>query len=59
MAFGLSGAPDKSQMLGADVAVAYIDSFRGFAADYNITGLAPVSFTPTVFTDTTLYDTLN
>ena len=43
MAFGLSGSSEKSQMMGADVAVAYIDSFRGYATDYNITGLAPVT----------------
>lgn len=41
MSFGLSGAYDKSQMLGADVTVAYIDSYRGYAADYNISALAP------------------
>ncbi|KAK6622474.1 hypothetical protein RUM44_002285 [Polyplax serrata] len=43
MAFGLSGSQEKSQMLGADVTIAYIDSFRGYATDYNITGLAPCS----------------
>ncbi|XP_025837315.1 protein Skeletor, isoforms B/C-like [Agrilus planipennis] len=39
MAFGLSGSPEKSQMLGADVAVAYIHEYRGLATDYNITAL--------------------
>ncbi|XP_072398857.1 protein Skeletor, isoforms B/C [Diabrotica undecimpunctata] len=41
MSFGISGADDKSQMIGADIAVAYIDGFRGFATDYNITALTP------------------
>lgn len=44
MAFGLSGSEEKSQMLGSDVAVAYLlDGNRGFAVDYNITALSPVS----------------
>lgn len=43
MAFGLSGSEQGSQMLGSDVAVAYIDGYRGFATDYNITALTPVS----------------
>lgn len=45
MAFGVSGATGRAQMLGADVAVARFDARlqRGFAADYNITALAPVS----------------
>lgn len=42
MAFGLSGSDDSSQMLGSDVAVAFIDGYRGFATDYNITALTPV-----------------
>lgn len=42
MSFGLSGSEDSSQMLGSDIAVAYIDGFRGFATDYNITALSPV-----------------
>lgn len=42
MSFGLSGSQDSSQMLGSDVAVAYIDGYRGFATDYNITALTPV-----------------
>lgn len=42
LAFGISGSPDTSQMLGSDVAIAYIDGYRGFATDYNITALAPV-----------------
>lgn len=43
MAFGISGSAEKSQMLGADVAVTYIDGHLGFATDYNIDSLAPVS----------------
>lgn len=42
LSFGLSGSDTKSQMIGADVAVAYIDGYRGFATDYNITALTPV-----------------
>lgn len=42
MAFGLSGSEESSQMLGSDVAIAYIDGYRGFATDYNITALTPV-----------------
>lgn len=43
MTFGISGSESSSQMLGADVVVAYIDGHRGYAVDYNITSLAPVS----------------
>lgn len=43
MSFGLSGSDTSSQMHGADVAVAYLDGARGYAIDYNITSLAPVS----------------
>lgn len=43
MAFGLSGSEEKSQMIGSDAAVAYISEYRGFATDYNITALTPVS----------------
>lgn len=43
LSFGLSGSPDKTQMLGSDVAIAYIDGYRGFANDYNITSNSPVS----------------
>lgn len=42
MAFGISGSPEQSQMLGSDVTVAYVDGYRGFATDYNITALTPV-----------------
>lgn len=44
MAFGLSGSPDKSQMVGADVTIAFIDGTRGFAHDYNVTATAPVIY---------------
>lgn len=43
MSFGISGSDTSSQMMGADVVVAYIDGARGYATDYNITSLAPVS----------------
>ncbi|XP_048001504.1 protein Skeletor, isoforms B/C [Leguminivora glycinivorella] len=43
MAFGISGSAQRSQMEGADVAVASFDRTyqRGRATDYNITALAP------------------
>lgn len=41
MAFGLSGSTERSSMIGADVTVAYIDGYQGFAHDYNITAKAP------------------
>lgn len=41
MSFGLSGSDSRSQMLGSDVVVAYIDGHRGYATDYNISSLAP------------------
>lgn len=44
LAFGISGSDEKSQMIGADVAVAYINGYQGYATDYNITALTPVSF---------------
>jgi hypothetical protein len=45
MAFGISGSESSSQMVGADVAVAYYSPAmqRGLATDYNITAQAPVS----------------
>lgn len=43
MSFGVSGSPEQSQMLGADVVVAYIQDVQGFATDYNITALTPVT----------------
>ncbi|XP_014255074.1 protein Skeletor, isoforms B/C [Cimex lectularius] len=41
IAFGQSGSNHKLQMLGADVTVAYIDGYRGYAIDYNITANSP------------------
>ena len=41
MTFGISGSEKKSQMLGADVAVTYIEGHLGYAVDYNIDALAP------------------
>lgn len=41
MAFGLSGSQERSQMIGADVAVVYMDDVRGYSIDYNITAKAP------------------
>lgn len=41
MAFGISGSDTKSQMLGADVAVTYIDGHLGYAIDYHIDALCP------------------
>lgn len=52
MSFGISGSESSSQMLGADVAVAYIDGVRGYAIDYNITSLAPVCYTSDSFSST-------
>ena len=43
MAFGLSAAENKSEMIGADAAIAYVDGYLGYATDYNITAKAPVS----------------
>lgn len=45
MAFGISGSEHNSSMLGADVAVAQYNTQqqRGYATDYNVTALAPVS----------------
>lgn len=41
MSFGISGSETSTQMIGADVVVAYIHGGRGFTTDYNITSLAP------------------
>uniref|UniRef100_A0A8D8ZRQ2 Protein Skeletor, isoforms B/C n=1 Tax=Cacopsylla melanoneura TaxID=428564 RepID=A0A8D8ZRQ2_9HEMI len=41
MAFGLSGSREKAEMLGSDVAIAFMDGYRGFAYDYNITARSP------------------
>lgn len=42
LAFGISGSTEQSQMVGADVAVAYINGYQAYATDYNITALTPV-----------------
>lgn len=44
LAFGISGSKEQSQMIGADVAVAYINGYQGFVTDYNIIALTPVIF---------------
>lgn len=49
MSFGISGSDSSSQMLGADVVVAYIDGHRGYTTDYNITSLAPVNILTNIF----------
>lgn len=41
MAFGFSGSEEAPQMLGADIAITYIDGFRGQAMDYNVTDKSP------------------
>lgn len=41
MTFGISGSDTKSEMLGADVAVTYLDGHLGQAIDYHIDSLAP------------------
>lgn len=43
MSFGISGSEERSQMLGSDVAVAYMVGYSGYALDYNISALTPVS----------------
>lgn len=43
MAFGISGSETSSQMIGSDLAIAYMDGLLGTTADYNISGKFPVS----------------
>ena len=43
MALGISGSDRSSQMIGSDVAIAYMDGLLGTTADYNISGQFPVS----------------
>ncbi|XP_063238063.1 LOW QUALITY PROTEIN: protein Skeletor, isoforms B/C-like [Bacillus rossius redtenbacheri] len=43
MAFGLSGSTTKSEVVGSDVTVAYVDGVRGYAVDYNVTAKTPCS----------------
>lgn len=58
MSFGLSGSETSSQMLGADVAVAYIDGARGYTTDYNISSLAPVNTSPILAKNSHLFFSL-
>lgn len=37
IAFGLSGSSTEAKMEGADVAIIYMDTYQGYATDYNIT----------------------
>lgn len=39
--FGISGSENSSQMLGADVAISYLEAHFGFTFDYNITDRHP------------------
>ncbi|KAI1305994.1 Protein Skeletor, isoforms B/C [Halotydeus destructor] len=41
VAFGLSGSKTSSKMVGADVAVSYMDGHLGHTVDYNVTDLYP------------------
>ncbi|XP_077521189.1 protein Skeletor, isoforms B/C-like [Amblyomma americanum] len=43
IAFGISGAPNASKMVGADVAVCYLDGHYANAVDYNISDRFPCS----------------
>lgn len=43
IAFGISGAPNASKMVGADVAVCYLDGHYANAVDYNISDQFPCS----------------
>ena len=43
IAFGLSGSPNRTQMIGSDVAISYIDGHFGKTDDYNLTEKYPVS----------------
>lgn len=39
--FGISGSDNSSQMIGADVAISYLEAHLGFTFDYNITDRHP------------------
>lgn len=41
IAFGLSGSDNSSQMIGADVAISYLEGHLGYTFDYNITDKHP------------------
>lgn len=42
VAFGLSGSTTEAKMEGGDVAILYMDTFQGYATDYNITAKSSV-----------------
>ena len=42
MAFGFSGSETKTQMLGGDAVVAYINDYLTFTEDYKLTAHSPV-----------------
>lgn len=44
IAFGLSGSGTEARMEGADVAILYMDTYQGYATDYNITAKSSVIF---------------
>ena len=44
IAFGLSGSNTEAKMEGADVAIIYMDTYQGYATDYNITAKSSVLF---------------
>ncbi|XP_015785724.1 protein Skeletor, isoforms B/C-like [Tetranychus urticae] len=41
IAFGLSGSPNRTQMIGADVSISYLDGHFGKTEDYNLTEKYP------------------
>lgn len=43
IAFGLSGSTTEARMEGGDVAILYMDTYQGYATDYNITAKSSVS----------------
>ena len=47
MAFGFSGSDTKTQMLGGDAVVAYINDYLTFTEDYTLTAHSPVRYTAT------------
>lgn len=56
MALGISGSGTSSQMLGADVAVAYMDGLLGTTADYNISGKFPVGFSVGIYLNVGMFN---
>uniref|UniRef100_T1ISN1 Protein Skeletor n=1 Tax=Strigamia maritima TaxID=126957 RepID=T1ISN1_STRMM len=49
MAFGISGSPTSSQMVGADVAISYIKGWQGLTIDYTAMEKAPCTKTVETF----------